>query len=60
MGLHKQDHQMSVYIYLLQPTFFFSSEFSSKSYLILELATNTLGIFQKKVDEIAKSIFEKY
>jgi hypothetical protein len=26
----------------------------------LELATNTLGIFQKKVDEIAKSISEKY
>jgi hypothetical protein len=26
----------------------------------LELATNILEIFQKKVDEIAKSILEKY
>jgi hypothetical protein len=38
----------------------FSGEFSPIPYLILELATNTLGIFSKKLDEIAKSTSEKY
>jgi hypothetical protein len=39
---------------------FFLGKFSPVPYLILELATNTLGIFPKKLDEIAKSILEKY
>jgi hypothetical protein len=39
---------------------FFIGEFSRVSYLILGLATNTLEIFKKKLDEIAKSILEKY
>jgi hypothetical protein len=38
----------------------FSGEFSPVSYLILELAINTFGIFAKKLDEIANSISEKY
>jgi hypothetical protein len=39
---------------------FFSGEFSPVPYLILELPTNTPRIFSKKLDEIAKSILEKY
>jgi hypothetical protein len=35
-------------------------ELSPKSYLILELATNTLGIFKENWMEIAKIILEKY
>jgi hypothetical protein len=35
-------------------------ELSPKSYLVLELATNTLGIFKEKWMKIAKSILEKY
>jgi hypothetical protein len=35
-------------------------ELLPKSYLILELATNTLGIFKENWMKIAKSILEKY
>jgi hypothetical protein len=38
----------------------FFGEFSPISYLILEQAINTLGIFAKNLDEIANSISEKY
>ena len=38
----------------------FFGKFFPIPYVILELATNTLGIFSKKLEELAKSILEKY